>query len=82
MHGYVLQKDIVCKVDYLKITNDLPDVEFAAIDFIGEKRNIGTKINSSKTDIAPIISPDHSDNYGGRRDEADIWYSHRKADGS
>ena len=92
LHGFTLQSGLVCKVDYLKITNDVPVVEFADINFEGVKKNIGTKINSSKTDIAPIISPDgqilyfargnYTGNVGGTRDEADIWYSYRQADGS
>lgn len=92
VHGFVLQKNISVNVDYIKITNDKPDMDIADVQFKGEKKNIGTKINSSVTDIAPIISADgqtlyfargnHKNNYGGSMDEADIWYSVRQHDGT
>lgn len=92
VHGFMLQEGISCNVDYLKMTNDKPELEIADVQFKGEKKNIGPKVNSSETDIAPIISADgnilyfargnHKENYGGRMDEADIWYSEKRSDGS
>ncbi len=92
MQGFFLQTNIKCQVDYFKITNDLPKMKIADIDFKGIKKNIGSNINTSATEIAPIISPDgktlyfargnHKNNSGGYNDEADIWYSRKKPDGS
>ncbi len=92
MHGFVLQKNITCQVDYFKITNDLPKMELADVNFKGVKKNIGTNINTSATELAPIISPDgqtlyfargySSTNPNGWSDEADIWYSERQPDGT
>ncbi len=92
MHGFMIQQAITCLVDYIKITNDLPEVEVASVSFAGKKKNLGTNINTSATEIAPIISPDGKTLYfargnsktnpNGYNDEADIWYSERQADGS
>lgn len=92
MHGFFLQADLTCQVDYFKISNDLPQMEIADVNFKGKKVNIGTKINTEATEIAPIISPDGQTLYfargnslrnpGGLFDEADIWYSNKQADGT
>jgi outer membrane protein OmpA-like peptidoglycan-associated protein len=92
MHGFVLQNNITCLVDYFKITNDLPKMEIADVSFKGIKQNIGVNINTSATELAPIISPDgqtlyfargySSTNPNGWTDEADIWYSERQEDGT
>lgn len=92
MHGFLIQSGLACQVDYLKVTNDVPSLDIADVSFEGEKKNIGPKVNSSATDIAPIISADgqilyfargyYKDNFGGRSDEADIWYSIKQSDGS
>ncbi len=92
LHGFFIQGNIACSIDFLKITDIRDEIDYAAGKFKGKKENIGTKINSSATDIAPIISADgntlyfargsHKGNYAGLRDEADIWYSNRKADGT
>jgi len=91
MHGFILQTGIKCNADYLKITNDIPIMEIADVDFKGVKKNIGTKINTLATEIAPIISPDgktlyfarsnSSQNPNGYSDEADIWYSEKLPNG-
>jgi len=92
MQGFMLQQGQTCYVDYLKITNDIPQLEIADINFKGIKKNIGTSINTRATEIAPIISPDgntlyfargnSSTNPEGYFDEADIWYSERQKDGT
>lgn len=91
MHGFILQTGIKCNVDYLKITNDVPEMEIADVDFKGVKKNIGTKINTSATEIAPIISPDgqtlffaranSSTNTNGYSDGGDIWFSKKLDNG-
>lgn len=92
MQGFMLQQGQTCYVDYLKITNDIPKMEIADVNFKGVKKNIGTNINTRATEIAPIISPDGQTLYfargnspsnpAGASDEADIWYSKKQADGS
>ncbi len=92
IQGFMLQGDVNCYVDYLKVYNDKPDIDIAEIQFKGSKKNIGPKVNCSETDIAPIISADgkilyfargnYKGNYNGTNDEADIWYSEKLPDGS
>lgn len=92
MHGFFLQSNLTCQVDYLKISNNLPKMDIADVNFKGKKVNIGTKINTGATEIAPIISPDGQTLYfargnsmrnpAGLFDEADIWYSKKQADGT
>jgi len=92
MQGFMLQQGQTCYVDYLKISNDIPKLEIADINFKGIKKNIGTNINTRGTEIAPIISPDgktlyfargySSTNPEGYFDEADIWYSQLQKDGT
>ncbi len=92
MQGFYLQSDLQVEVDEITLTNDLPAMQIADVNFKGVKRNIGTNINTSVTEIAPIISPDGNtlyfargydhNNAGGRSDEADIWYSEKQPDGT
>jgi len=92
MHGFLLQKSIEVEADYLIVTNEKPALEIADVSFKGEKKNIGGNINTSTTELAPIISPDgktlffgrgyHPDNFNGSNDEADIWYSELQPDGT
>jgi len=92
MQGFYLQSDIDVSVDHMTITNDLPAMQIADVNFSGVKKNIGSTINTDVTEIAPIISPDGQtlyfargydrSNAGGYYDEADIWYSKKQPDGS
>lgn len=92
MQGFFLQSNLNVSVDYLKITNDLPAMQIADVNFAGVKKNIGSNINSDVTEIAPIISPDgqtlyfargyDDNNAGGYYDEADIWFSQKQSDGT
>lgn len=92
MQGFFLQSNLNVSVDYLKITNDLPAMQIADVNFAGVKKNIGSNINSGVTEIAPIISPDgqtlyfargyDDNNAGGYYDEADIWFSQKQSDGT
>ncbi len=92
LQGFAIQSNMLCQVDYLKIKNSLPKVDIADINFEGIKKNIGSNINTPATEIAPIISADgktlyfargnSSTNPGGKKDEADIWYSKKMPDGS
>ncbi len=92
MHGFILQSAIACQVDFLKISNDIPRMDIADVNFKGRKKNIGSKINTKATEIAPIISPDgqtlyfargnSTKNPHGYSDEADIWYSKKQKNGT
>lgn len=92
MQGFFLQSDLKVSVDEMTITNDLPAMQVADVNFSGVKKNIGSNINTDVTEIAPIISPDGKTLYfargydrknaGGNYDEADIWYSEKQLDGT
>jgi len=67
--------------DSLKARINLP----YNIEFIADKEPLGAGINTEYDELAPIISADgntlffvrknHPDNFGGIRDEDDIWFS-------
>lgn len=84
--GFVLGQNITSMVDYMEIKEEPKEIKLAEDAISGsEKENMGIEINSSYSEIAPIISPDgktiyvaragHPSNYGKDKSMYDIWYS-------
>lgn len=92
IQGFILFQNVSVAIDYFKVTSNPRKVDVATTEFSElQKENIGANINSSYSEIAPIISPDgktlyvgriyHPKNYGSQK-ECDIWYSELKEDGT
>lgn len=91
MQGFFLRKTVKVAVDYLKVHSDPRKIEVTTTEFSKlKKENMGLKINSPYSEIAPIISPDGKTLYVGRiyhpknmgeRKECDIWYAILQEDG-
>jgi len=91
--GFVLGQNIAALVDYLEIKEDATEIKIAENAISGsEKENMGFKVNSAYSEIAPIISPDGKtiyiarakdpSNYGVDKLKYDIWYSELDDDGN
>ena len=90
--GFVLFHNMTIQVDYLKVKYNRRKINLVKnINPNYKKKNLGTKINSKYSEIAPIISPDgktlyvarqgHPQNVGSEK-KYDVWYATRKEDGT
>lgn len=86
MSGFLVQQEMTVAVDYFLIKHPpvtINLIENAISDY--PKENLGKKINSEYSEIAPIISPDGNTLYVARKDHPesnapgkyDIWVSTR-----
>jgi outer membrane protein OmpA-like peptidoglycan-associated protein len=92
LNGFVLGKNMELEAEYIRIEYPRPVINMVRdINAAIKKKNLGRNINSSYSEIAPIISPDgqtlyvarqnHPDNEGIAK-KYDIWFATRKSDGS
>ncbi len=79
---YVSAKNKIM-IDYLKILAHKPKINLIATPIIQKKENLGANVNSPKTEVMPVISPDGKTLYFVRDssltppnyNDNDIWYS-------
>ena len=77
-------------IDAVAISNSADSIKWDInvvpnLVFTSKPENLGRNINTEYDEIAPVISPDgktlyfvrkfHPENFGGEKDEDDIWYS-------
>ncbi|OQY03398.1 MAG: hypothetical protein B6I20_05080 [Bacteroidetes bacterium 4572_117] len=90
--GFIVGRSMTVKADFLKVKYQRVKINLVKnINPKYKKKNLGTKINSKYSEIAPIISPDGNTLYVGRqhdpqnygeKKEYDIWYATRNKDDS
>ena len=91
MHGFLLKKSVTIAADYFKVTSEPRKIDVVSTELSKfKKENMGLKINSPYSEIAPIISPDgktlyigriyHPRNFGKDK-ECDIWFSELNENG-
>lgn len=89
--GPLLYRDKKIKIDYIKVKATFEKLNLINNPIKGyKKENLGASVNSSASDLGPLISPDgktlyffrkkHPQNTGGGAD--DVWYSTRNNDGT
>jgi outer membrane protein OmpA-like peptidoglycan-associated protein len=92
LFGFVIGKDMEVEADYFKVKYPKPTINLIGdINNSIKKKNLGAGVNSTYSEIAPIISPDgqtlyvarqgHPDNDGEKK-LYDVWFAIRKDDGS
>ncbi len=89
--GFETNLKMTCEVEYLSIIHPHYPVNLTkSYKEVVEKKNLGSSINSSHIEKAPVISPDgntlffdrqHPDNVGNS-EKSDIWFSEKHADGT
>ncbi len=90
--GFFIGGKVKVEIDHIKITYPRQSINLVSdINSAHQKKNLGKTINSTYSEIAPIISPDgktlyvarqnHPANFGAKK-LYDIWFANRKADGS
>lgn len=90
--GFVIGKGIKVSIDHIKVTYPRKKINLVTdINPAHKKKNLGTSVNSTYSEIAPIISADgktlyvareyHPDNIGAAK-KYDIWYATRNNDDS
>ncbi len=92
VHGFMLKQNVTAEIDYYKISSTSRKIDVATTIMSGKQKvNLGSNVNSSYSEIAPIISPDGKILYVGRiyhpnnlgvLHECDIWYSELQSDSS
>jgi len=87
--GFILINKIAVTIDYIELEYLKKDLNLATnVTFKNKEVNMGNKINSSFSEIAPIISPDGKTLYVARKSSSlesatyDVWYSTRNNDNS
>lgn len=90
--GFNIGRSMTVKADYLKVSYKRKKIDLVKnINPDYKKKNLGAKINSKYSEIAPVISPDGNTLYIGRQFDPrnigaekkyDVWYATRKKDGS
>lgn len=91
-HGFVLQSNIEIQADYFSIFQQPEAINLIDNAVNGYQReNMGTDINTSSSEIAPVISPDGKTLYFGSTNPNgnagafgtyDVWYTELNADGT
>jgi len=90
--GFVLGQNIVSMVDYIDVSQKTQEIKVADKAIGGTtKENMGSSVNSTYSEIAPIISPDGKtlyvarardpNNFGTDKTKYDIWYTELGEDG-
>jgi outer membrane protein OmpA-like peptidoglycan-associated protein len=90
--GFVVGKNMEIEADYFSITFPKPVINLVNdLNPAYKKKNLGQKINSVYSEIAPVISPDGQTLYVARQNHPsnegaakmyDVWFATRKNDGS
>ncbi len=83
--GFVLRDRMRVTVDYLKIYGYRPEINVVSNPITQPKENLGSNINTSSSELLPIITADgktlyfvrddYYGNLGTDKDHNDIWYS-------
>ncbi|MFN8257902.1 MAG: OmpA family protein [Bacteroidales bacterium] len=92
LFGFSVGNNSKIEVEYIKVKYPKPVINLVKdVNVNQKKKNLGNRINSVYSEIAPIISPDGltlyiakqgDPNNTGNEKNYDIWYSERKSDGN
>ncbi len=83
--GFVLRSKMKIQIDYLKIYSNPPQINLVDDPITNPKENLGSAINTSYSELIPLIAPDgkhlyfvrddYPGNIGTDKDHNDIWTS-------
>ncbi|MBN2662404.1 MAG: OmpA family protein [Bacteroidales bacterium] len=83
--GFVLRSRSKVQVDYLKIYGNKPQINLVDDPITNPKENLGAGVNTTYSELIPIIAPDgknfyfvrddYPGNIGSDKDHNDIWVS-------
>ncbi len=83
--GFVLRNKMKCQVDYIKIYADEAKINIVENPILNPIENIGTEINTTYSELIPIIAPDGKtiyfvrdncpENVDDDKDHNDIWFA-------
>lgn len=83
--GFILRTKMKAQVDYFKIYADQPKINIVDNPISNPKENLGTDVNTSYSELIPVIAPDgktiyfvrddYPGNVGDDQDHNDIWYT-------
>ena len=84
--GYILRTKMKAQVDYMKIYAEKPKINIVDNPISNPKENIGKNVNTTYSELIPVIAPDGKtlyfvrDDYPGNltkdKDHNDIWVSY------
>ncbi|MBN2893981.1 MAG: OmpA family protein [Bacteroidales bacterium] len=83
--GFILRTKMKAQVDYLKIYAEKPVINIVENPISNPKENLGSNVNTSYSELIPVIAPDgktiyfvrddYPGNVGDDKDHNDIWYT-------
>lgn len=83
--GFILRDKMKAQVDYIKIYEESPKINIVKDPISNPKENLGDAVNTTYSELIPLIAPDgktfyfvrddYPGNVGEDKDHNDIWYT-------
>jgi outer membrane protein OmpA-like peptidoglycan-associated protein len=90
--GFIVGQNMEVEADYFSVKYPKPVINLVNdLNSSYKKKNLGTSVNSTYSEIAPVISPDGQTIYIARQNHPsnegaeklyDVWFATRKSDGA